>query len=172
MPSEYFIDTSKQIQVEKEKSFHVQYVLKCHDIAVPIRFEFKAYNKTIRKNDANLCKPGLRCCVSKDAYSGTLPPNLVIMERNGTKPNSGSQSSSTTPYVSSTSAVTQTTTSRPQQPAGSKPCHGECVSGLFALFCDDIDTTASCPGDDLIKFTFYIVKITKLVLEKLRCPSG
>ncbi|XP_008487216.1 protein masquerade, partial [Diaphorina citri] len=99
-------------------------------------------------NDANLCKPGLRCCVSKDAYSGTLPPNLVIMERNGTKPNSGSQSSSTTPYVSSTSAVTQTTTSRPQQPAGSKPCHGECVSGLFALFCDDIDTTASCPGDD------------------------
>lgn len=50
------------------------------------------------------------------------------MERNGTKPNSGSQSSSTTPYVSSTSAVTQTTTSRPQQPAGSKPCHGENVS--------------------------------------------
>lgn len=84
-------------------------------------------------NDANLCKPGLRCCVSKDAYSGTLPPNLVIMERNGTKPNSGSQSSSTTPYVSSTSAVTQTTTSRPQQPAGSKPCHGENVSERLQL---------------------------------------
>lgn len=103
-------------------------------------------------NDQGLCKPGLRCCVSKDAYSGTLPPNLVIMERNGTRPNSNgqSQSSSTTPSVSSTSVASSSTTSRPQQqlPAGAKPCNGECVSGLFALFCDDIDTTASCPGDD------------------------
>ena len=26
-------------------------------------------------------------------------------------------------------------------------CEGECVSGLFALFCDDIDTDAYCPGE-------------------------
>ena len=25
------------------------------------------------------------------------------------------------------------------------PCRGECVSGLFALFCDDIDENANCP---------------------------
>lgn len=25
------------------------------------------------------------------------------------------------------------------------PCRGECVSGLFALFCDDIDENADCP---------------------------
>jgi hypothetical protein len=28
-----------------------------------------------------------------------------------------------------------------------KECEGECVSGLFALFCDDIDTEAFCPNE-------------------------
>lgn len=28
-----------------------------------------------------------------------------------------------------------------------KECEGECVSGLFALFCDDIDTDAFCPNE-------------------------
>lgn len=28
-----------------------------------------------------------------------------------------------------------------------KQCFGSCVSGLFALFCDDIDENAFCPGD-------------------------
>lgn len=27
-----------------------------------------------------------------------------------------------------------------------KICRGECVSGLFALFCDDVDSDATCPG--------------------------
>lgn len=40
---------------------------------------------------------------------------------------------------------------RPKQPppSVSRPtgCAGECVSGLFALFCDDIDSDANCPGD-------------------------
>lgn len=26
-------------------------------------------------------------------------------------------------------------------------CEGECVSGLFALFCDDIDANAFCPNE-------------------------
>lgn len=26
-------------------------------------------------------------------------------------------------------------------------CEGECVSGLFALFCDDIDSNAFCPNE-------------------------
>lgn len=26
-------------------------------------------------------------------------------------------------------------------------CEGECVGGLFALFCDDIDTDAFCPNE-------------------------
>ncbi|CAB0019324.1 unnamed protein product [Nesidiocoris tenuis] len=36
---------------------------------------------------------------------------------------------------------------QPQEGNGHK-CRGECVSGLFALFCDDIDTEAACPGED------------------------
>lgn len=28
-----------------------------------------------------------------------------------------------------------------------KECEGECVSGLFALFCDDIDSDAFCPNE-------------------------
>lgn len=28
-----------------------------------------------------------------------------------------------------------------------KDCEGECVSGLFALFCDDIDSDAFCPNE-------------------------
>lgn len=32
--------------------------------------------------------------------------------------------------------------------SGVRSCSGECVSGLFALFCDDIDTEAYCPGED------------------------
>lgn len=31
----------------------------------------------------------------------------------------------------------------PNQPQ--HPCRGECVSGLFALFCDDVDEDANCP---------------------------
>lgn len=41
-------------------------------------------------NVLELCKPGLRCCVSRDSYGdGELPPNLVLMDRNGSRPSSG-----------------------------------------------------------------------------------
>lgn len=30
---------------------------------------------------------------------------------------------------------------------GMKPCDGDCVSGLFALFCSEIDAEAYCPGE-------------------------
>lgn len=29
----------------------------------------------------------------------------------------------------------------------SRPCDGECVSGLFALLCDDVDSGAYCEND-------------------------
>lgn len=39
---------------------------------------------------SDLCKPGLRCCVSRDSYAdGELPENLVLMDRNGSRPTSG-----------------------------------------------------------------------------------
>lgn len=34
----------------------------------------------------------------------------------------------------------------PISTASAKQCRGECVSGLFALFCDDLDSEAFCPG--------------------------
>lgn len=46
---------------------------------------------------------------------------------------------------------------KPQEPSresvdgnhisGQRPCDGECVSGLFALFCDDLDSEAYCPNE-------------------------
>ncbi|XP_046687888.1 protein masquerade isoform X2 [Homalodisca vitripennis] len=85
---------------------------------------------------ASLCKQGLRCCVSRDSYGEDTPPNLVIMDRNSSH--------------SETKVATTTTTPAPasRPPPAMRPCRGECVSGLFALFCDDIDTQAHCPGDD------------------------
>ena len=36
---------------------------------------------------SELCKSGLRCCVSRDNYGeGELPPNLVLMDRNASRP--------------------------------------------------------------------------------------
>lgn len=80
---------------------------------------------------AILCKPGLRCCVSRDSYGEETPPNLVIMNRNNS-------SDSKTNTAVTTTTPAPTTTFRP--PPAMRPCRGECVSGLFALFCDDIDT--------------------------------
>lgn len=50
------------------------------------------------------------------------------------------------PKPSKKVAPPSTTTASPSEP-GQKPCRGRCVSGLFALLCDDIDTNAFCPGD-------------------------
>ena len=86
----------------------------------------------------------MKCCVSKQIFDGKFPPELVIPNReNNNKP------------------VEATTTSSPRSPA--KPptkrpsindnkkdqgsCSGTCVTGFFALLCDEIDRTASCPGN-------------------------
>mgnify|MGYP007016989185 FL=1 len=37
-------------------------------------------------NVNDLCKPGLRCCVSSDVYSENKQQNLTIINKNGTKP--------------------------------------------------------------------------------------
>ncbi|CAH0384577.1 unnamed protein product [Bemisia tabaci] len=86
-----------------------------------------------------LCRPGLRCCVSKDSYGGSEPPpHLILMNRNS--------SSGPAPGSNQTTPPSPVTISRPIP--SHRPCKGECVSGLFALFCDDIDPSAHCPGDD------------------------
>ncbi|PNF34708.1 hypothetical protein B7P43_G05488 [Cryptotermes secundus] len=99
---------------------------------------------------SELCKSGLRCCVSRDSYGdGELPPNLVLMDRNVSHPTSGTGSGSTIPVLTTVTPRPYSTTPRPaatsQRPI--QPCRGECVSGLFALFCDDVDAEAHCPDD-------------------------
>lgn len=105
-------------------------------------------------NVTEMCKTGLRCCVSKDAFAGA--EHLVVLDRNSTRislnnaPHRPPPPSSTTTTVATTTAAADTSASAaaPPPPVGSKQCRGECVSGLFALFCDDVDAEAYCPGDD------------------------
>ncbi|XP_060843045.1 protein masquerade [Rhopalosiphum padi] len=103
-------------------------------------------------NVTEMCKTGLRCCVSKDAFAGA--EHLVVLDRNSTRislnnaPHRPPPPSSTTTTAATTTAAADTSASAPPPPVGSKQCRGECVSGLFALFCDDVDADAYCPGDD------------------------
>lgn len=103
-------------------------------------------------NVTEMCKTGLRCCVSKDAFAGA--EHLVVLDRNSTRislnnaPHRPPPPSSTTTTAATTTAAAGTSAAAPPPPVGSKQCRGECVSGLFALFCDDVDAEAYCPGDD------------------------
>lgn len=104
-------------------------------------------------NVTEMCKTGLRCCVSKDAFAGA--EHLVVLDRNSTRISvSNAPHRPPPPPPPSTTTVATTTTASaqsaaaPPPPVGSKQCRGECVSGLFALFCDDVDADAYCPGED------------------------
>jgi len=102
-------------------------------------------------NTEDLCKPGLSCCVSSDAFGDKVPPNLIIP--NKTKQNITRNEVRTTPkpkQSTTTESFVKTTLAhvhQTKQPPPTNKCHGECVSGLFALFCDDIDATAECPDE-------------------------
>ena len=59
-------------------------------------------------NVAELCKPALRCCVSKDVFGDEQPPpTLVIMDRNSTRAR---------PTTTTTTSTTTTTTSTTPTP--------------------------------------------------------
>ncbi|KYN23168.1 PREDICTED: serine proteinase stubble-like [Trachymyrmex cornetzi] len=129
-----------------------------------------------------LCKPGYKCCVSRDAFGESPPPELLVIDRLNSsridEKNSGSDSkvSSTlttmrpnTSLSTSVSAIatattmttmittltatrqppTAATTTRPK-PVPFKPCKGRCMSGLSALFCENVDAYADCPPDDSV----------------------
>ncbi|XP_066158472.1 protein masquerade [Euwallacea fornicatus] len=103
-------------------------------------------------NSSSLCKPGLKCCVSSDAYGEKLPPDLIFpnkTETNITKVETRTTPKNTTSTLEATTQhmvkVNVPTSSRPQL---LKQCSGECLTGLIALFCDDFDTNATCPNDE------------------------
>ncbi|KAJ9573757.1 hypothetical protein L9F63_008881, partial [Diploptera punctata] len=97
---------------------------------------------------SNLCKTGLSCCVSRN---DDLPSDVIHLVQNATRPSDTSSSSSTPSKPTTPAPRPQTTTQRPpaSPPLPLRPkCEGECVNGLFALFCDDIDSLAHCADDN------------------------
>lgn len=110
----------------------------------------------------NLCKPGLRCCVSSDAYGDKLPNNIVIPNKSkNTSRVTTIKPQITTDYYKPTKPITKTT------PPPIQECPGECVSGLFALFCDDINTDVECPGEA----TCCITNAVSYIRTRLEYPT-
>ncbi|XP_072758423.1 protein masquerade [Anoplolepis gracilipes] len=118
----------------------------------------------------SLCKPGFKCCVSREAFGESPPPELLVIDRINSsrydeKNNSEISSPSTTiksNHISSidvsatavaTVMTTMTTTTMTKQPLTITtqptlhPCKGKCTNALYALFCDNIDEDADCPAD-------------------------
>lgn len=139
-----------------------------------------------------LCKPGYKCCVSRDAFGDFPPPELLVIDRtnssrynekNGSGVFSEVSSPSTTMQsnislstdVSATATTTMmttmttmttkqpSTTTRPK-PLLLKPCKGKCTSGLSALFCDNIDGDADCPADGSV---LTVCCVNELPLQKI-----
>ena len=117
-----------------------------------------------------LCKPGYKCCVSRDAFGDFPPPELLVIDRTNSsrfdektgfstlykgplssttmRPNMSISINvpTTTAAMTAITATYPTTTTRPKITV-KKPCKGECVSGFFALLCDKVDGEAECPDD-------------------------
>lgn len=108
-----------------------------------------------------LCRQGSKCCVTRDQYPDKLPADLRIPT--GASRNQSIPMKPTKPFTSTTSQRPKPSiknTNRPTKPqepsresvdanqfSNKRACEGECVSGLFALFCDTLDEQAYCPND-------------------------
>lgn len=95
-----------------------------------------------------ICKSELRCCVAKQIFDGNYPPELIIPSKNSNA------------AAAAISAAVVTTTSSPRSPPTPTPrsessytplpegtCRGTCVTGFFALLCDEIDRSVQCAGN-------------------------
>ena len=83
----------------------------------------------------SICAQKMKCCVSKQIFeSGNLPPELVIPSRTEVTTTSSTPRSTPTPRAEVN-----------KLPPGS--CSGTCVTGFFALLCDEIDRKAQCPAN-------------------------
>lgn len=105
-----------------------------------------------------LCKIGSKCCIPLDNNTDKSSPDLRIPKNDTVKPtktvtstNLNSQRPKLPPSKPNTNRPT-----KPQEPSresiegnqiNHRPCDGECVSGLFALFCDSLDEDAFCPNE-------------------------
>lgn len=94
---------------------------------------------------ADLCASEQRCCVSSDNYGDKLPYNVVIPNKNKniTRMSTMKPKVTTEYHYKTSKPITKVVPTKPML----KQCNGECVNGFLALFCDDINTEAECPGD-------------------------
>lgn len=98
-------------------------------------------------NVNGLCEPGMRCCLSRNSFGDNIPPNLVpnLIFPNKTKSSVAKIEPKTT--VAPVSYKPEPITTTPNPPP-IKPCRGDCVGTFTALFCENIDSEATCPDDD------------------------
>ncbi len=127
--------------------YHIHLPESCPGVCVAERLS--GFCEAILNVDG-LCKGALRCCVAKTVFGGKTPPELII--------------------PSQTAAVSKLTSTTTRKPAAKKPvkpdrpshknnnkpgsggggekrCRGTCVTGFFALLCDEIDRSVKCPGN-------------------------
>ena len=104
-------------------------------------------------NVDDLCKSNLRCCVSKETYDDDAPGALFIP--NGSKP--------PPPVKRKTTKKPKVNKRKPPKRKGGDDCKGTCVTGFFALLCEDIDKSVECPGlqFDLSTYVRYSFKNVK-----------
>ncbi|XP_033227872.1 protein masquerade [Belonocnema kinseyi] len=166
--------TPKTTTVNHNITDHLEktYGKTCAEHGICMQDRIADYCDAVLKVDS-LCKSGMRCCVSRDAFGDSPPPELVVIDRaksNGTRheektatnatvsgpgPGKGivttirpsADGTSRPPMLTSTmvTAVPEATSVRPRPPG--KPCKGECVNGFFAFFCEQTDGDADCPAD-------------------------
>lgn len=112
---------------------------------------------------SGLCKSGSKCCVHPDGHADKMPADLYIpnshknnsMPSKPTKPNVSTSSHSQRPKQPIKMHSSRPT--KPQEPlresveynqiSPNRACDGECMSGLLALLCDEVDTNAYCEND-------------------------
>nr|XP_045621425.1 protein masquerade-like [Procambarus clarkii] len=120
---------------------------------------------------SQLCRTGLRCCVSGDLFAdvddppkefvllnpkkSTVEPELHQNVKEEEITSTERTTSSTTSATTTTSTSTRRTTVYTRQPISTaKPnrdipqelrCKGTCVAGFFAFLCDEVDRSGVCP---------------------------
>lgn len=108
---------------------------------------------------SDMCKPNLKCCALRESFSDSDMKLTDIITDNKTITHYGSNpSNNKVPNFSNVEKLTIKTTPKPV--TSTKLCEGECLNGLLALFCDDVDSSAFCPGEESCCVTISTTKST------------
>lgn len=97
-------------------------------------------------NIKDLCEPGMRCCVSRNSFGEQIPPNLIFP--NKTRGSITKIEPKATIPPSTVSYKYQNVITTTPKPVPINSCKGDCVGTFAALFCENIDSEATCPDDD------------------------